>query len=207
MKTIVDRPLTKSFNPDNFQIDFNSDSYLMTLQGTKDPTLLYTKNVNVQDLMSGSVSFQIVSGEYQITFETIHGTPISKNTMDIKIDEIQTLNGTPITLQGILMDFLVVYDIQKSDNEYGNTVNNVSSSVDGSILTSLNGFYYGYMNRQTNLIVSYNTIFIDGFPKTTPPITQPLPTMSTGYLYWILKPLNGTFIIDIPKLQIVRILV
>lgn len=211
VKTILEKDIqTKGFNPDAFIVEFSDIPTTLKLQSTTKPTQVYTKVCTAQELVNGTITMSIIPDNYIITFESVHPTTLIHNKMDISINEQKLLQGSPVTLSAVLKDFLVIYDVQSGNN--GAPIESVLSTIDNSSLIKQLDYYYGYAKDQTNLLITFggfNYPAGDGsFPfQASYTITQNLPNMEIGKLYWVLKGFQGTFTIDIPKLLIEQIII
>lgn len=207
VKTVITQDIrTKSYNPDAFIVEYSTVPTTLTLQSTTSPTSIFTKECTAQELIDGLVTMTIIPDTYTVTFGSTHPTTIFSNRMDIAINETKQCDGTPVTLTATLEDFLVVYDIPYGERNA--PILSVKSTVDNSVLTKQNDYWYGYANTQTNLLINYNEVYYNGgMLQEAYAATQVMPTMDLGKLYWVLRGFNGTFIIDIPQLSIEQIIV
>lgn len=196
--------LKSSFDPATFVYEFSDEIFELKFQNETD---VYSINCSVQELIAGTVSIRMAEGTYNVTYTPIH-SPMVDRLLDVSINEVINVTGTPITLQGNIEDALVVVDISTYISNYTGqelSLDEVTAYtkdyVDrfGFAITQ-NGYHYFYINQDCNLQFAH----ING----TFDIKQvELPHLEMGKVYWIVSGVSGGVILDITDLEVEKIII
>ncbi len=211
----------KSWNPTEWVYTFYQYPVTFTLAGVSNGKT-YTKECTVQELRDGTVSFQMLPGDYTVSYTTPHWQsemPWSMNDveglgtigrrvqltdagravgdkLDIKINNTISVTGTPITLNATLDDALIVVDVPNVQ-EVKVFLNNFSEVNPPRLLNNITGIHYGYVNSGRLLQLK----FYDG---TTQNISTPTGTVK-GKVYHIISRIGASVELNIPNMEVISV--
>lgn len=211
----------KSWNPTEWVYAFYQYPVTFTLAGVTNGKT-YTKECTVQELKDGTVSFQMLPGDYTVSYTTPHWQselPWSMNDveglgtiqrrvqlndagkavgdkLDIKINNTISVTGTPITLNATLDDALIVVDVPDVE-EVKVFLSNFSEINPPRLLNNITGIHYGYVNSGRLLQLK----FYDG---TTQNISTPTGT-DKGKVYHIISRIGASVVLNIPNMEVILV--
>jgi hypothetical protein len=189
LETVTGYDITKSFDPQTWVYNYSNTQYELKLQST-DGQYTYTKMVSVNEMLSGSISFQMFSGVYNVTYTPVH-SPRFSTVLDVAINmtDVQ-ISGSPVILEGELEDALIIFD--RADvfpviDEEGTPV----------FYNDSRGFWFAYVHAgfSVKLVIQATGVQI--------PITLSNPNM--GKVYWYAQGLVPNVQLNIPAMTIERL--
>jgi hypothetical protein len=187
LETITGYNMEKSFDPEQWVYQYSNQQYELKLQST-DGKYVYSKMVSVTEMLQGTVSFQMWSGQYNISYTPQHQQKFD-NVLDVAIQMTNVqINGSPITLQGQLQDALIILD--------RNDLLKITDDTGREIFFFDNrGFWYAYVNQ------SFSVTMVDAEFWRNIPISC---TVEWGKVYWFSTATQGNIILNIPNLEVIR---
>lgn len=166
----------KSWDKTTWVTNFSPTAYELKLTGVGNPNV-YKKTVTVAELKSGTINFDMLPGNYDVTYRTIHipnANPFSMNGLtsvvlnnnaigdvcDIKIQNNVTVTGTPLQLVATLDDALIVVDIPDVSQvkRYLTLADQTAEITAPRLLQTVPTINYGYVSKATFLTINFNTV-------------------------------------------------
>lgn len=211
----------KSWNPTDWSYSYYQFPVTFTLTGVTNGKT-YAKECSVQELKDGTVSFQMLPGDYTVSYTTPHwqsdniwsmnnveglSTATRRNqlneagrsvgdVLDIKISNTINVSGSPITLNATLDDALIVVDVPNVQ-EVKVFLSNFSEVNPPRLLNNITGIHYGYVNSGRLLQLK----FYDG---TTQNITPATGTVK-GKVYHIISRIGASVELNIPNMEVISV--
>lgn len=197
LKTILTQedPMTKGWDPALWVYQYSDTKFELKVSNAMN---VYTRQVSVNEMLAGSVTFQLVPGLYSIDYSPVH-TPRFDNKLDVSIHMTNmTIDGTPIILEGQLADALIILDLP------GLTAVNMSTTGESVFNYDSRGFYYAYTNQAFYDDLDHGTsytglrfTFTDGSYKFFN-----LNPLSLGIVYWVQSNIGVQVQLIIPTMEI-----
>ncbi len=75
LETVTGYDMTKSFDPDEWVYQYSNQQFELKLQST-DGQYTYTKMVSVVEMLSGTITFQMWSGTYNVSYSPVHSPKV-----------------------------------------------------------------------------------------------------------------------------------
>lgn len=199
---IKEYDLKKSFDPNTWNYVYDPGSYNITLSNAENT---YTKSVTIDQLLNGSVSVDMLTGVYNITYSTPHifdagynqaiedHIDISINNTDIQIE------GSPIPLLGVYTDKMIVVDLPNTSSVkfYFSNPDGITNFASDPNSYFMNGVYYCYTNKQPHKI---EINFSDGTERIML-YSDVFPDWVNGKIYHLTSPMSGALELDLPDWQ------
>lgn len=174
-----------TFDPEQWVHNYSTTPYTLNISNN---TNTYTIDVSIQELLTGTVSLEMVTGTYDIIYTPTHSQDFDNN-LDVAINMTDVeINGSPVTLQGTINDALIILDLQ--DITYVDLMNH-----SGSFTQDPQGFYFAYTalpeyNFRLEFNVYPDLVYINNN------------SVELGKVYWYVDQLGATLELNIPEMSI-----
>jgi hypothetical protein len=187
LKTILTTdniPMSKGFDPTLWVYKYSDVKYELKISNSMNT---YTKLVSVNEMLTGTISLQMVSGVYNITYQPVH-SPKFDTKLDVSINMTGVqVNSTPIVLQGNLDDALIILDIPLLTFVYDPYPSKVFTY-------DSRGFWYSYTNQ------SFSNLFLSGIkPEGN---TFSIDPLTLGKVYWVQSQIGVNVQLNIPVMSV-----
>jgi len=188
--TPIQQDIRKSFDPLTWVYNYSDVRYELKLTNENNT---YTQNVSVNEMIAGVITFEMIAGVYDVSYNPVCYTPfyhvlnVSINMNDVNIQ------GTPIQLLGDLASSLIIVDVPNAmwiADELGNTLN------EPQFVHDARGFWWTYTNT------AFSNYVIGKSDNTYP--TFSVNPLALGKVYWFASSVNGGITIDIPDMEIIK---
>jgi hypothetical protein len=148
----------------------------------------YTRMVSVNELRAGTINIQMIPGTYDITYTPTH-SPKFAVVLDIGVNMTNVVvNGAGIiTMQGILLDALVIIDIPGIERI------NYNYPALAGFVHDAKGFWWAYTNVSfIDLDLYFGSSGGDKMFSISP--------LSLGIVYWVQSTTGQTIYLNIPSM-------
>lgn len=194
--------MLKLFNPDTWVYDYDAGQHTITIT---DGENTYTENVSIEDLLTGTVTIDMLTGNYDVSYITPHPIDIEDN-LDVSITNNVQIEGSPIILTGEYEDVMIVVDVADMVSVLtiinGTTYNTKSYGQEGVFLRD--DVYYGYFNSipdELRVEIDYG-----GYTEYTTITSAQFLNWEFGKIYHITSPIGGTLELNLPEHEYEKII-
>jgi hypothetical protein len=193
--SIKDMPNKKSYDPSTFVVQYSDVKYELKISNANNT---YTKQVSINELRAGTITFQMVAGIYNITYNP---SGLAKFTTVLNISVNNTavaINGSPVTLQGTFIQSLIIVDI-KGIQPYsgGNLITNFTHMTAGG-----DDYWFSYTGQNITVVDDFGIYENESGMIKKWVVINPL---LLGKIYWIQSNMGVQNILNLPALEVLHI--